>query len=72
MGVCGFHGALSDLFSFAVSTGNAAWLCFLVALEREEEENETNGEKRKRGSHFFRSPSSLPYAMDSAFVYLSC
>jgi hypothetical protein len=29
-------GALSDLFSLAVLSGNAAWLCSLVARERSE------------------------------------
>jgi hypothetical protein len=32
-----YYGALQDLFSFAVLSGNAAWLCTFVARERGEE-----------------------------------
>jgi hypothetical protein len=48
------YRALRDLFSFAVLSGNAAWLCtFFSARTGRRGRMGRMGEKRKRGSPFF-------------------
>jgi hypothetical protein len=67
------YGALRDLFSFAVLSGNAAWLCTFEARERRKEgewdEWEGGGRTKKRGPTFPLLPF-VPFSLFSPFSKL--
>jgi hypothetical protein len=61
------YGVLRDLFSFAVLSGNAAWLCTFVARERGKRENGTNGGEEETWFPFFSYALLLPFVPFTLF-----